>query len=67
MKPDPKFGWHILWIGPLLWVGMWVNIPIQYYKERKQRKHIEKIMKDPEIAEMARLAGLPKRKNNVWD
>jgi len=58
MAPDPKFGWHIYWIAPLLYIGDLVGRPIAYFQKRKQRKHMEKIMKDPEIAELARLAGL---------
>ena len=67
MKPDPKFGWHILWVVPALWIGAIIGIPIQYYRDYKSSRSIKKAMKDPEIAEMVRLAGLPKRKNNVWD
>ena len=58
MRPDPKFGWHILWIAPALWLGDLVGRPLAYLEKRKQRKYMEKIMKDPEIAELARLAGL---------
>ena len=60
--PDPKFGWHILWIAPALWIGDLIGRPIAYFKKRAQRKRMEKIMNDPEIVELARLAGLHKRK-----
>jgi hypothetical protein len=63
MKPDPKFGWHILWLGPLLWIRVLIDIPMQYYYDYKSSRRIKQAMKDPEIAEMVRLAGLPKRKN----
>ncbi len=61
MSPDPKFGWHAYWIAPLLIAGYLIGRPIEYLKKRKQRKHMEKIMRDPEIAELARLAGIKKR------
>ncbi len=58
MSPDPKFGWHAYWIGPLLIIGNLVGIPIQAYRDYKQRKRMAKILKDPEIAEMVRLSGI---------
>lgn len=44
-------------------VDNWCNYwrPLNYLEKRKQRKHMEKIMKDPEIAELARLAGIRKK------
>jgi len=61
-KPDPKFGWHIYWIAPLLIIGGIIGKPLHYLEKRRQRKHMEKIMQDPEIVELARLAGLVERK-----
>ena len=56
MKLDPKFGWHILWITPLVIIGRIVGILIQYYKNYKRRRYMEAIMKDSEIAELVKLA-----------
>jgi hypothetical protein len=58
MRPDPKFGWHIYWIMPVVYIGSLIGALVDWYKEYKHRKHIAAIMKDPEIAKIVNLAGI---------
>lgn len=64
---DPKFGWHVYWIAPLLIIGSAVGrirAPFKRYMERKrqrlERKRQEKIRASwtPEIRRARKLAGL---------
>ncbi len=55
---DSKFGFHILWMVPLYYTYEVYD----YIVELKRRNRIRRISKDPEIAELARLAGINKDK-----
>lgn len=38
MKPDPKFGWHVLWLVPLLMVGAAYGKVRRFFCGLKQKK-----------------------------
>jgi hypothetical protein len=60
---DPKFGWHILWLTPLLLLGMAYGSTIgaaiacvkASYKEGRRRA---RTAANPELNDLRRLAGI---------
>ena len=55
---DEKFGYHIYWMVPLYYT----RITYDYIVDWNRQRRVKKILKDPEISELSRLAGIKKDK-----
>lgn len=68
MTPDPKVGWHALWIAPCLWIatviGTVVDWPITKVKEIiakiKHERQLKKWRSNPVTARLRKLSGQDK-------
>ena len=62
MNPDPKFGWHVLWIVPLFWAGHYIGLVRDAYRRWRYHTRIAEIkQKNPDIEELSVLAGIKQR------
>lgn len=59
MKPDPKFGWHIIWLVPLVVAVAGYQQIAAHINNRRHNKKMNKILREsPEIKDPFDLAGI---------
>lgn len=52
MIKDPKFGWHILWVGPLFFISSAIYKMLDIFNRPKKKKHT------PELDRLRKLSGI---------
>jgi len=63
MRPDPKLGWHTLWITPLACMAVSIAFPCRWMVDRMRsrlhKRRIRAILRDnPDIRDLSRLSGI---------